>query len=151
MLADPHIQTAVSRLTSGLFIVSSVYDGERSGVIVRSVQVCADEPVLLSVALHKGHSIEPLIRDSRAFAVCQLADDDRLARRVFSQDNDTDPENRTDPFDALATMTLKTGSPVLRKSPVALDCEVVRHYDLEADCELYIGLVVDARTLEAKC
>ena len=54
-------------------------------------------------------------------------------------------EEHHDPFDALAVLTLETGAPILRTSPVAFDCEVVRHGDMDADHELYIGRVLAAR------
>lgn len=38
-----------------------------------------------------------------------------------------------------------TGSPVLLRSIVAFDCEVVRHFDLEADHELFVGQVLASR------
>jgi flavin reductase (DIM6/NTAB) family NADH-FMN oxidoreductase RutF len=44
----------------------------------------------------------------------------------------------------LETRTLVTGSPLLGRSIVALDCEVLRHVDLEADFEIYVGQVLSA-------
>ena len=72
---------ALERLPSGLFVMTSTYDGKRAGVVVRSVQPCACDPPLVSVAVRKGHRIEPLIRDSHCFAVCQMDDDDKLVMR----------------------------------------------------------------------
>lgn len=136
---------AVGRLPAGLFAMTAAHGEERGGVLVRSVQPCADEPLLISVALRKGHSIEPLIRDSRCFAICEIVSGDKVALRRFDPENDTEPEERVDPFEGLGVVRLTTGAPVLRGSPLALDCEVVRHFDLEADCGLYVGLVVGAR------
>ncbi|MCA9299278.1 MAG: flavin reductase, partial [Phycisphaerales bacterium] len=111
-------------------------------VMVHSVQPCAIEPLLVSVSVRKGHSIEPLIRDSHAFALCALHPDDKLIPRKFAEHEA--PDHPGDPFDSLPTRILQTGSPVLERATVALDCEVVRHFDLEADHELYVGHVVAA-------
>lgn len=54
-----------------------------------------------------------------------------------------------DPFDTLSTRTLVTGSPVLAQSMGAIDCDVMRHFDLEADYEMYIGTVVGAACFNA--
>ncbi|MBX3364578.1 MAG: flavin reductase [Phycisphaeraceae bacterium] len=141
---DP-ISAALDTIPGGAFIITSAFDGVRSGVIARSVQPCADEPRLVCVAVRKGHTVEPLIRDSRCFALCRVARTDRLVMRKFEMSADHDPEKPQDPFDAFAIETMTTGSPILRKSDLVLDCEVVRHFDLEADCELFIGLVLAAR------
>lgn len=121
------------------FVMTSAYDDRRSGVTVRAVFPCSTEPALICVAARKGHWIEPLIRDSRVFAVCRVEADDRLSARRFADDR---TEEQGDPFDGLAVGKLRTGAPVLLRSGAVLDCEVARHFDLEADHELYIGHVL---------
>ncbi len=134
------LEAALDSLTSGVFVMTSFHEDKRTGVLVRSVQSCANEPLLICVAARKGHWIEPVIRDSRVFAVCQLGDNDLLARRRFA--HDLTEEEQGDPFTGMDVRTLETGAPVLNTCVLAMDCEVVRHFDLEADHELYIGLVV---------
>jgi flavin reductase (DIM6/NTAB) family NADH-FMN oxidoreductase RutF len=102
------------------------------------VQACADEPPLIAVAVKTGHWIEPLIRDSHVFAICRVNPAERLLLRKFAE---TSRPRDGDPFDCMATERLVTGAPIIAKSGLALDCEVVRHFDLEADHELFIGLV----------
>ena len=125
--------------------MTSAYDGNRSGMIVRWVQRCASEPLLISVAVKKCHSLEPLIRDSRGFALNLIDESDRLLLKKF--DNYNAPDEHGDQFDALDVNTWATGSPILSRARVALDCEVMRHLDLEADCELFIGQVIDAKVV----
>jgi len=124
-------------------LMTAEHGGERAGVVVNSVQVCAHEPLLVCVSVRKGHSIEPLIRDSHAFALCRIDEADRLLLVKF--DDDEAPDERGDPFESIGIERLRTGSPVIGRCAHVLDCEVVRHFDLEADCELYIGEVVAAR------
>ena len=138
--SDPLV-AAVERLPSGLFLMTAAHD-TRAGAIVHWAQRCAKEPLLVAVAVQKGHIIAPVIRDSRAFGLCDVRPDDKLLLAKFSKPEP--PDEQEDPFASLRVRGLKTGAPVLVTSTVALDCEVVRHFDLEADHEIYIGQVVAA-------
>ncbi len=139
---DPH--AAIAQLPSGQFLMASAYEGDRAGTIVRSVQSCGEELPLICIAVRTGHPIEPIIRDSRCFALSWLDTEQKLVVRKFDYDAEHDGG---DPFDALAVESLVTGSPVLCWSPLVFDCEVLRHFDLEADHELYIGQVVACRAM----
>ena len=134
---------ALSMFPQGVYLITAAFEHKRAGQFVGSVQVCAEEPLLVCVAARKGHSIEPLIRDSRCFAVCHIDPDDKLLQKRFTPTRT--PESQSDPFDALEVDQLVTGAPVPRRVKAAIDCQVVRHLDLEADHELYIGQVVGGR------
>lgn len=146
MISPDPIAAALSSIPQGMFVITSAFEGVRSGVIVLGVMPCAYEPRLICVAVRKGHTVEPIIRDSRHFGICLIDASDRLAVRKFEMSADHDPEKPQDPFNSLAVETLISGSPILRKSALAFDCEVVRHFDLEADCELYVGQVLAVRS-----
>jgi flavin reductase (DIM6/NTAB) family NADH-FMN oxidoreductase RutF len=130
-------------LPAGMFVLTAAYESKRSGMIVRWVQPCAEEPQLIAVAARRGHSIEPLIRDSHAFAICRMEADDKLLARKFAVHRP--PDDMGDPFDAVGVETMVTGSPIIRRSTLVLDCEVVRHFDIEADHEIFIGRVLAGR------
>ncbi|HYE62420.1 MAG TPA: flavin reductase family protein [Phycisphaerales bacterium] len=133
---------AFADLAKGLYVLTASHEGKRAGVLVRSVQPCADEPPLIAVAVKTGHWIEPLIRDSHVFAICRVSTSDRLMLRKFAE---TSRPRDGDPFDCVRAEKLVTGAPIISKSPLVLDCEVVRHFDLEADHELFIGHVLACR------
>lgn len=137
------IAEACDRLPTGLYLLSGRHQGDRAGILALGVHLCATEPRLICVPVRRGHRIEPLIRDSRVFAVCSVALDDRAMRRRFERHPSA--EEYHDPFDAVPVVTLETGAPILASSALAFDCEVVRHLDMDADHELYIGRVVGAR------
>lgn len=139
------IGSILERVPWATWVMTASHDGSRGGMVVRWVQRCATEPVLVSVSVRKCHSLEPLIRDSRSFALNLIDESDRLLLRKF--DTFRAPDEGSDPFDALETQTWGTGSPILKRARAAIDCEVVRHLDLEADCELFIGQVMDARVV----
>lgn len=146
MAGSTQTLTAFSLLQNGRFLMTAEYEDTQAGVLVRSVQVCSEDPPMLCVAVRTGHPIEPIIRDARCFALCRLSDSDKLAMRKFTSDRSTEGEN---PFDAIPMQRLKTGAPVLSRSPLVFDCEIARHFDLEAESELYIGQVVACRVAEA--
>jgi flavin reductase (DIM6/NTAB) family NADH-FMN oxidoreductase RutF len=141
-LQPAELDRALALLPASPWVMSSIYETTRTGVLVRRVVQCADEPVCLCIALRKGSRIDPVVRDSRVFAVSLMPTDgaDRLLVKKFDTPEATDD----DPFDAYRVIRLRTGSPVMSKALVAFDCEVLSHVDLEADSELYIGRVVEA-------
>lgn len=152
--AGRDIPGAMQLIPSGAFVLTSAYGETRAGVIVRWVQQVSSSPPLVVVAIEKGQPLSPIIRDSRRFALCQLAAEDRVLHRMFEperHDQPRQPQNaRTemvDPFLGLATRITATGVPVLLKSLAWLECELTRHLDVEGNCELYIGLVHDGGLL----
>lgn len=136
------IDQALALLGSGMYIMTAAHEDQRHGMRVLSVQQCSLEPRLIAVAAMKGHPIEPIIRDSHSFAVCKVDESQKLVLRKFS--TEPGPEDE-DPFDSFVVEKMRTGSPVLSRCLAILDCEVVRHFDLEADHEIFVGLVVAAR------
>ncbi len=128
---------ALGQIPSGLFLLTTCYDGHRSGVLVKWVQQCSVKPPMVIVAMSKGLPVEPLIRDSRCFALCQIAEDDRLLQRKFA----TPPDAREDPFVTIPTLEAPSGAPIVKRAVAYLDCELVRHIDLETDHALYVGRV----------
>lgn len=128
---------AITRIPSGLFVLTAAHDDYRSGVLARWVQPCSISPPMVMVALAMGQPVEPLLRDSRAFALCQIGDDDRFLERKFA----AAPERGEDPFVSLDIDIAPSGSPIIRRAMGYLDCELVRHVDLESDHRLYVGLV----------
>jgi flavin reductase (DIM6/NTAB) family NADH-FMN oxidoreductase RutF len=141
------VTEALGQIPSGLFILTAAYGDVRSGVLTRWVQPCSISPPHVMVAVERGLPIEPLIRDSRMFALCQLCAGDRLLIRNFS----APPERGEDPFLTLPSHTSRGGSPIINRALSFLDCELVRHIVLDADHRLYVGLVHDGGVLRADC
>ncbi len=128
---------AIQQIPSGLFLLTSAYNGARSGALVQWVQQCASNPPLVMAAVATGLAVVPLIRDSHSFALCQIGEDDRLLTRKF----ETAPRPGEDPFVTLPTTTAPGGAPIVHRAVSWIECEVVRHVDLESDYGLYVGLV----------
>lgn len=141
-IAQGDIDRALALMPSSLCVMTAAYDRSRAAIAVLWGMRCAHQPVLICVAARKGNGVEPLIRDSHSFALNLIDRADKLLVRTFDR-----PEiGPDDPFDAFEIGSLATGSPVIRRASATLDCEVVRHFDLEdADHELYVGRVLAAR------
>jgi flavin reductase (DIM6/NTAB) family NADH-FMN oxidoreductase RutF len=117
-------------------VMTAAYEHKRAGILVERVMVCAEEPACVAIAMPKGHRLATLIRDSHTFALNIVDPKQRLLLKKF--DGGSDP----DAFELLESRTLATGSPCLARATACLDCDVMRHLDLEADYELYVGLVL---------
>ena len=140
------LDDAMGLFPSGHYLMTAGFDGQRSGMLVERVMRCSDEPFLLCVAARKGHKIDPMIRDSRCFALGVVGEDDRLIRRRFSRSDSVPsefgPVGEDDPFDAIEVRTLVTGSPMIKRCGIWFDCEVLRRVDLESETEMLVGLVL---------
>lgn len=133
-----HVARALAMLPASPWVMSSWYETTRTGVLVRRVMQCADEPLCICVSVRKGSRIDPVVRDSRTFALSLMPAADKLLLKKFDTPEATDD----DPFDAYVVKRLKTGAPVMSRARVAFDCEVLTHMDMEADSELFVGKVV---------
>lgn len=140
------LDSALGVFPSGLYLLTAAFDDQRGGMFVHHVQRCGTDPAMLCIAARKGHTIDPLIRDSRSFALGVLGDGDRLIERRFSSHDappsEVAPKGEDDPFDAIATRTLVTGAPMIERCKLWFDCEVARRVDLEAEIELFVGVIV---------
>ncbi len=134
---------AMQLLPRPLFVITASFENHRRGQIVRYVQLASTAPPCVSVAMPKGQPISPLIRDSKAFGLCQIPDSDDFLERKFASAHLTGfDEDEVDQFDSIETDPGQTGSPLIRRALLWLDCRVSMHLDLDTDFELYIGEVV---------
>lgn len=133
---DPRL-AALALIPHGTFILTAAYGEIRGGLIARWIQQVSGAPPLVVVAIEKGQPLSPIIRDARRFALCQLAPEDRVLRRLFEGERH-DP---IDPFLGLPSIRAPGGAPIPARAMAWLDCELTRHLDVEGNCELYIGHV----------
>ena len=143
---ESSIAHAIHRIPHGRFLLTAAYDGRRTGVLVDWVQQCATNPPMVMIAIARGSPVAALIRDSRVFALCQVSADDKLLEKKFS----TAPAQGDDPFFSILTTIAPSGSPIVQRAVAFLDCELIRHVDLESDCGLYVGMVHHGGVLNGK-
>ncbi len=131
------VEHVLNLLPSTNFLLTSAFGELRSGVIVRCVQQVAMHPPMLLVAMEKGQPLSPIIRDSRNFAICILAKGDRVTPKTFR----VAPDQGVDAFLTIPNLVVPGGAPVPLRALGYIACELVRHLDIEADYEVYIGMV----------
>ena len=135
----------LDQIPSGVFLLTGAFGDMRGGALVRWVQQVASQPPMLVIAIEKGQPLSPIIRDSRGFALCLIAANDPVCTRLFRQI----PEHTQDPMISIPCMKTPSGAPVPLRATAWFDCEIVRHFDIEADHEVYIGCIHHAGRNEA--
>lgn len=133
----PEMLQALASLPNPQFLLTTALGEARDGRIIDRVQQCGTQPPMLLVAMEKGHTLSPMIRDSRTFALSLLDPHETLLQRVFG------PDRRIgeDPFLTYPHRSGVMGAPIVTRATAWFDCEVVRHLDMETNFELYIGVV----------
>lgn len=129
---------AVALMPTVPAVMTSAFEAKRGGILVHRVMVCAEEPLCIAVAVPKGHRVATLIRDSHGFCLNLVDPKQRLLIKKFEHGAEPDT------FELLEHRVLATGSPCLTRALACLDCDVMRHFDLEADHEMYVGQVMRA-------
>lgn len=137
------IERAMGRIPGSVFVMTSKFEDRARGVRVHWVQRASVSPPMIMVALPKGRPIIPLLHDSHAFAVCQVAATDKLTQKKFAHNVDAGDN----PFEAIETRRAVTGSPILSRALAYVDCDLVRHIDVDGDHDIYVGLVRDGDLL----
>lgn len=128
--------------SGSMFALASKFGRSRAVILVRWVQFCCVDPPMVAVSVRKGRPIEPIIRDSHAFALSRLDPNETFIWRKLQKAD----EHADDPLELIGHDALVTGSPCIDRALCSLDCEVVRHIDLEGDHELYVGQIVGMRS-----
>jgi flavin reductase (DIM6/NTAB) family NADH-FMN oxidoreductase RutF len=104
---------------------------------------------MVMVAINRGQHIEPMLRNSRSFVLCQIAESDRFLLRKFngasngaaSGTNGNGHHEDDDPLASMMTTVAPSGAPIVGRAMTYLDCEIIRHVELESDYRIYVGQV----------
>lgn len=137
------VERAIRLIPCGLFIMTSAWEDRRSGVLAPWVQLCSLDPPMIVIALMKGLPIEPLVRDSRKFVLCQIAADDRFLQRRFAET----PDRSEDPFVSFKTRETSSGAPIIERAMSYVECELVRHVDLDSNYRIFVGHILTGDVL----
>jgi flavin reductase (DIM6/NTAB) family NADH-FMN oxidoreductase RutF len=141
------IGKALGRIPQSLYIMTSAYEHRQRGVLVSWVQQAGFDPPMVVTVLRKGRDIVPLIHESHRFALCQVCEDDRLTLKKFAESPRAGQRRDDDPLAGIETFRKTTGAPIIKKALSFLECELIRHVDIDGDHDLYVGLVRDGGLL----
>lgn len=132
---------AFSKVSYGLYIVSSGNKNSGNGYISNTVFQVTAEPPRFAVSCNKDNYTAKFISESGAFAISVLhvdADPDIIGRFGYKSGKD---------FDKLSGMTVKygeTGVPIVLNDSIAfLECKVVQSIDVGSHI-LFIGELLQA-------
>lgn len=136
--------TALRKLSYGLYIVSTVWEGKQNGCVVNTVAQVTSDPVQLSVAINKNNYTEKLIEKSGIFSAVVLTQNismDTIATFGF-QSGETN-----DKFKDIKYKTDLNGINYVTDGIAAqFSCKVVNKVDLGTHV-MFIGEVVDAQVI----
>lgn len=107
-------------------IITTGQAPNRTGLTATAVMSLSTDPVRIVCAVNKSSFTYAKILANRAFAVNTLAQDQISLAKCFSGQQTTVGEAR---FSAEDWLTLQTGSPVLKRAVMALDCDLFEHID----------------------
>ncbi len=139
LTAEASIADVLNRLPENMFLLTAAHGVHRNGILVSRVQYASSSPPTVVIAVTKGQPLTPIIRDSRSFALCELGAGELFLSRRFNRNPEVNGE---DPFLGLSLKETSSGLPVPMSVDSWLECELIRHLDIEADHELYVGRVV---------
>ncbi len=140
----PTIATALGRIPSGLFIVTTRLAGERLGFLGSLVQQVGFEPPTVCIAMAKDRAQSTSFAESGRFALSILDEHSVGLRSVFLKRL---PDGQS-PFDGLNVGEAASGMPVLLDALAWIDCVIVARHDT-ADHVVFFGEVAEAQVLRA--
>lgn len=132
---------AFHKLSYGLYLIASEYQGKKAGYIANTTFQVTSEPPQIAISCHKNNQTTQIILDSGIFSISVLK---KEVNMKIIGDFGFMSSNDIDKFNGIHTITAKTGAPIVLDSSVAwFDCKVVKSIDLGSHY-LIIGEVLDS-------
>jgi flavin reductase (DIM6/NTAB) family NADH-FMN oxidoreductase RutF len=141
MTLDPEkLRRAMRAWTTGVAIVTSIYEDQQYGMTVNSFTSISLDPPLISVALKRLTHTHELVVKSRMFSVTILT----AAQKELSDRFAGKLPDITDRFEGVQTETVSLNAPVFKNGMAYFDCRVVSSTPV-GENTLFIAEVLDAR------
>jgi flavin reductase (DIM6/NTAB) family NADH-FMN oxidoreductase RutF len=141
MPLDPEkLRHAMRAWTTGVVIVTSIYEGQQYGMTVNSFTSISLEPPLICVTLKRLTHTHDLVVKSGMFSVTILTS----AQKELSDRFAGKMPNLVDRFEGIQTETISLDSPVFKDGLAYFDCRVVNSVPV-GENTLFIAEVLDAR------
>jgi flavin reductase (DIM6/NTAB) family NADH-FMN oxidoreductase RutF len=141
MPLDPEkLRHAMRAWTTGVVIVTSLYEGQQYGMTVNSFTSISLEPPLICVTLKRLTHTHDLVVKSGMFSVTILTS----AQKELSDRFAGKMPNLVDRFEGIQTETISLDSPVFKDGLAYFDCRVVNSVPV-GENTLFIAEVLDAR------
>jgi flavin reductase (DIM6/NTAB) family NADH-FMN oxidoreductase RutF len=141
MTLDPEkLRRAMRAWTTGVAIVTSIYEGQQYGMTVNSFTSVSLEPPLICVTLKRLTHTHDLVVKSGMFSVTILT----AAQKDLSDRFAGKFPNIIDRFDGIQTETISLDAPVFKDGMAYFDCRVVSSMPV-GENTLFVAEVLDAR------
>ena len=141
MTLDPEqLRHAMRAWTTGVTIVTALYDGQQYGMTVNSFTSISLDPPLVSLALKKLTHTHELIEKSGEFSVTILAANQKELSDRFAGKH-PEIKNR---FEGLTTETLAINAPLIKGGTAYFNCRVVNSIPL-GENTLFVAEVIAAQ------
>ncbi len=114
------LRAAMRAWTSGVTVVTAVYEGEQHGMTVSSFTSISLDPPLVVISLQTASRTHDVVVKAKAFGVTILSAGQQALSERFADRNSTMGER----LEGIETETLVTGAPMLRGGLAYLDCRV---------------------------
>lgn len=135
---------AFHKLSYGLYLIASEYQGKKSGYIANTAFQVTSEPPQMAISCHKDNFSAQIILNSGAFSVSVLK---REVNMKIIGDFGFMSSTDINKFAGINYLKGPSGSPIVTDSAVAwFDCKVVKSIDLGSHY-LIIGEVIDSDEL----
>lgn len=139
-LDSEQLRHAMRAWTTGVAVVTALYEGRRYGMTVNSFTSISLEPPLISVALKQLTHTHELVVKSNGFSVTILSSDQRELSDRFAGKL----PNINDRFEGLQTETLSIDVPLIKGGMAYFDCRVVHSIPV-GENTLFVAEVIAAR------
>ena len=141
MSLDPEkLRHAMRAWTTGVVIVTSIYEGQQYGMTVNSFTSISLEQPLICVTLKRLTHTHDLVVKSGMFSVTILTS----AQKELSDRFAGKMPNLVDRFEGIQTETISLDSPVFKDGLAYFDCRIVNSVPV-GENTLFIAEVLDAR------
>ncbi len=139
-LDSEKLRRAMRAWTTGVAIVTSIYEGQQYGMTVNSFTSISLEPPLISVTLKQLTHTHDLVVKSGMFSVTILT----AAQKELSDRFAGKTPSILDRFAGVQTETISLDAPVFKDGMAYFDCRVVNSMPV-GENTLFIAEVLDAR------
>lgn len=135
---------AFHKLSYGLYLIASEYQGKKSGYIANTAFQVTSEPPQMAISCHKDNFSAQIILNSGAFSVSVLK---REVNMKIIGDFGFMSSTDINKFAGINYLKGPSGSPIVTDSAVAwFDCKVVKSIDFGSHY-LIVGEVIDSDEL----
>jgi flavin reductase (DIM6/NTAB) family NADH-FMN oxidoreductase RutF len=114
------LRAAMRAWTSGVAVVTAMYDGEQHGMTVSSFTSISLDPPIIIISLQTASRTHDMVAKAQAFAVTILAASQQELAERFANQQATMEER----LDGLQFEMLETGAPMIKGGLAYLDCRV---------------------------